>query len=557
MTTLLPGWLAASCWCCLAGCIAVPAAAADIAWRPGRFNYVAQKKDLGELLREIGLSQGMAVSVAEGVQGTVSGRFDLTPRALLELMAATHDFVWYFDGSVLQISPSNSVRTEVLRLRYTNVDELQLALQRLRVADARYPLRSSTASTVVVSGPPGFVDLVQQVARSIDHPPDQRLGTELRVIPLRYAWAADREFDVQGSKQVVPGVATTLRSMFPRAKRAATARAATPDPGRLAAMHPVGGHESAGAIAQDDEAADGPDGGLPVIAADATTNAVLVRDLPALLPQYEAAIRKLDVEPAMLEIEARVIEVDSNETSTLGVDWHAASSHVDLQSGTSAMGWPLPPSQRNTGQAQAPLPGAVMTAVLGDAGRYLLARVNALSEDGKARITASPRVLTLNDQEAVMDQTQTFHVRVAGYQSAELYDISAGVTLRVTPLVVGDGGSARIKLDVHIQDGSLLDRTVDQIPVIQRSQISTQALVDDGEALLIGGYLQEDSSVADSGVPGLSKIPLLGALFRTRAKQSTRVERMFLLTPRILRPAMNRLSAPASAADGQIPGVTR
>ncbi|MGN6651023.1 type III secretion system outer membrane ring subunit SctC [Trinickia sp.] len=284
---------------------------------------------------------------------------------------------------------------------------------------------------------------------------------------------------------------------------------------------------------------------LPVIEADPRTNSVLIRDVPQREGQYQALIDKLDVKPKLIEIEAHIIEIDDNALKQLGVDWRAHNSHVDLQTGTGT-------TQQNgyNGNIQptfgtqtladgttvidtTPV-GASLTAVLGNAGRYLLARIDALQQSNLARIDASPKVATLDNVEAVMDNQTRFFVRVSGYTSADLYSVSAGVSLRVLPLVVEENGRMEIKLNVHVEDGSLTGQNVDNIPIITTSTINTEAFVGQGESLLIGGYRLDSATNGETGVPGLSKIPLIGALFRTRNDQHSHMERLFLLSPRII-----------------------
>jgi len=134
----------------------------------------------------------------------------------------------------------------------------------------------------------------------------------------------------------------------------------------------------------------------------------------------------------------------------------------------------------------------------------------------------------------VMDQKTRFFVRVSGYTSADLYSVSTGVSLRVLPLVVEENGRTDIKLNVHIEDGAITSQQVDNIPVITTSTINTESFVGQGESLLIAGYRVDTSTNGETGVPGLSKIPLIGALFRYRDDQRSHMERLFLLSPRII-----------------------
>jgi type III secretion protein C len=123
---------------------------------------------------------------------------------------------------------------------------------------------------------------------------------------------------------------------------------------------------------------------------------------------------------------------------------------------------------------------------------------------------------------------------VQGYQSGDLYSVSAGVSLRVLPSIVADQATPQIRLDVHIEDGQLTSQVVGQLPVVSNSTIDTQALIEEGQSLLIAGYTVDQDDSSTSGVPGLSKLPLIGKLFQFKHHQGQKFQRLFLLTPRIV-----------------------
>jgi len=284
---------------------------------------------------------------------------------------------------------------------------------------------------------------------------------------------------------------------------------------------------------------------LPVIEPDPRTNSVLIRDVPQRLSQYQDLIDRLDVKPKLIEIEAHIIEIDDNALKQIGVDWRAHNSHVDFQTGngnTQQNGYngninPVFGTQTlqdGTTVINTSPVGASLTAVLGNAGRYLLARINALQENNLAKIDASPKVATLDNVEAVMDHKTRFFVRVSGYTAADLYSISTGVSLRVLPMVVDENGQQQIKLKVNIEDGTVTSQQVDNIPIITTSTINTESFVGQGESLLIAGYRVDSSTNGETGIPLLSKIPFVGALFRYRSNERSHMERLFLLSPRIL-----------------------
>lgn len=581
--------------------------AAPIRWRSTEIQYAAEGKDVKDVLRDLAASQNIAANVAPGVSGAVSGKMKMSPQRFLDTLAASFGFVWYYDGTVLYVTPASDMKSTLVKLDHANTGDLRDLLEQMKVADPRYPMTyNAQQRTALVAGPPRYVELVTSVAERLDENSARTGGTQIRVFSLKHAWAADRDVNVDGTTVSMPGVASLLNRMYHPGdgKRASQTTVGKPisraapmtdlgggrggvpplpplppylqaaQPGDGAGMpagspggqggDPRAGGMFAAAIANPGAGrapgggmpdANGVPGGagdaadLPVIQADPRTNSILVRDVPEHMAQYPDLIALLDVKPRLIEIEARIIEIDEGALKQLGVDWRAHNSHFDLQTGTgltsqnSYANGTLNPTfgsislagNDSVGVPASPL-GLSLTAVLGDAGRYLLARIDALESSNQARTDASPKVTTLDNVEAVMDNKKQFFVRVAGYTSADLYSISTGVSLRVLPMVVEEGGRTQIKLDVRIVDGELSQQRVDNIPVIVSNEINTQAFIEQGQALLIAGYKVDARSSTQSGVPVLSKLPLLGALFRSTDKQDSHSERLFLVTPRVIEP---------------------
>jgi type III secretion protein C len=589
----------------LAALASAPADAAPVRWRSPEIQYAAEGKDVKDVLRDFAASQNIAANIAPDVSGVVSGKMKMPPQKFLETLASSFGFVWYFDGTVLYVTPANSMKSTLLKLDHATTGDLRDLLEQMKVADPRYPIAYSPQQrTALVAGPPRYVELVSSVAARLDENAVRTGGAVIRVFSLKHAWAADRDVSVDGKTVSMPGVASLLNHMYhPESGKSGSQTTVGRPIGRAAPMTDLGGGQSggtplpplppsmqAGAGSGGDPRASGgfaamlagvgnarapaelppgapagdPGGGagapantggpseLPVIQADPRTNSILVRDLPERMSQYPDLITLLDVKPRLIEIEAHIIEIDEGALRQLGIDWRAHNSHLDIQTGTGTTAQnsyangslnptfgsiSLSGSGSGGGASVGATPlGLSLTAVLGDAGRYLLTRINALESTNQARTDASPKVTTLDNIEAVMDNKTQFFVRVAGYTSADLYGISTGVSLRVLPMVIEEGGRTQIKLDVRIVDGELSSRTVDNIPVINSSEISTQAFIEQGQALLIAGYKVDSRSSMLAGVPLLSKLPLIGALFRSTDKQDSHTERLFLVSPRVIEP---------------------
>lgn len=599
------------------GSSASDALARPVPWKSNHFAYVADHKDVKEVLRDLGASEGVMTWISPQVEGVVTGRFDETPQRFLDRMADSFGFIWYYDGSVLRVSGPNEARSQTIGLMHATTDDLRSALSRLGVNDPRFPvLYDDKSRTAVVSGPPRMVELASDVAHLIDRDVERGDTPEVRSFKLHYAWATDRSLMVNGESVIVPGVVTVLRSLYsndadPRVGNAPTqlgadayrlrsiggssgvqesgangrlfpplpgflggsgpsqsAPAGGADPGHNASIPPLPDDmmsASSGAPPATGWASAHPD--APIIRADARDNAVLVRARAESMPALEHLITSLDRRPGVLEIDASIIEISETGLKELGVDWRLNASHIDIETGNgqnaqasfpgsiNPQGFPNTNSNTSStlssaaGAAAAMTPaGGVLTAVIGGTGRYLLSRISALEQTDNARITANPKVTTLDNVEAVMDNKQTFYVPVQGFESGSLYSVSAGVALRVLPSIVSEQGKPQIRLDVHIEDGQLTSQTVGQLPVVSKSTIDTQTLIDQGQSLLIAGYSVDQDDRSESGVPVLSKIPVIGGLFKFKHHQGQKFQRLFLLTPRVVSAAA---AEDASACCGQ------
>jgi type III secretion protein C len=278
-----------------------------------------------------------------------------------------------------------------------------------------------------------------------------------------------------------------------------------------------------------------------IIRADPRLNAVIVRDVADRMSMYEELIASLDRPSALVEVEATVIDVSTDTSQTLGIDWRGHTRHVDIASSPNGLAGPGGINRNSANDlvfTDNPLSaggGLVGTLLFGSQRSYFLARINALSQEGEANLVSRPRVLTLDNNEAVLQSTQEFYVRVQGKDAVDLYNVSTGLVMRVTPTLVEEDGKRLFKLLVRIEDGNRSTTAqVDQIPLVSRNSIVTQAMVGEGESLLLGGYVIDESQKGENGVPFLSKIPGVGALFRQDSKSSRRFERIFMITPRLI-----------------------
>ena len=565
------------------------AAAAELPWHGRPFQSLANDKPLADFLRELAASQGTTAVIDPKVSGTISGRFSGAPLNILNTITATNGLSWYYDGAFLYVDPSSDAQSEVMSIAPHTAGVLYDTLARLKLVDRRFPLIvSDVDGSVHVSGPRRYIEMVRQAVRLVDRANGRRDVAEIRMFKLKYAWASDTKITRSGKEVSIQGVANLLRSLYGHDGKAAhegaesgigrrphTQLAAGADRQlRLSSGDTVNAPKvelptTGGTDAIDAMPSFGNDGDLPQFQADPRLNAVLVRDLPERMGQYARLIESMDVRQRLIEIEVTIMDISTDTLDSLGVDWRAHGSHADFQTGNGANS-PLTfgnatseagqigglGGTNSAGMLITPI-GALFTASIGNSLRnYLLARVSALAQKGDANLVARPKVLTLDNNEAILENLSDFYVRVNGFQDAGLFKVTTGTSVRVTPLIVDEGASRGVMMSIDIEDGNLsTSNAVDSIPVVLHRTVSTQALIDEDTSLLIAGYSSEEKTNATTGVPILSSIPVLGNLFKYREDKANKQERFYLLTPRLVvadAPGMR----PAALAPRQVPQLS-
>jgi len=572
----------------LACCAASALPAAEPPFGERKISLTARNQPAAEFLAQFFTAAGLRVTVTGNVTGQVNGRFSGTPGEIWAQLSRAFNLIAYYDGAVVTIYNANDVQSRTLTVAPGRAADLAGAVQRGQLGDASNRVRITSAETVLATGVPRFLDQVQQIASALprtavaQRPPVAAIAPgqaqaqvpgaiepyELRVFYLRYARADDTTFSTGDREVRVPGVGTTIARVMgdglpigtvggvygdQRIRQSAPrlmGRGLDRVPPDSAQATPYDNDEEdylglppAGNGARGQAPAPLPQGG-PRITVDPALNAVIVRDRPENMPAYEGLVRSLDVAPQIVELEATIIDINVDRLRELGINWRFQSGDWSALFGGDIVrrtGNPITDALNN-GEANR---GLSLSGIIG-ANNEFIARINALEERGAARVVSRPQLVTLSNIEAVFDRTRTFYVRVAGDRQVDLFNVTAGTVLRVNPHVLVDNGQPRIRMVVNIEDGALLEGSVDRIPIVERASVSTQALISEGESLLLGGLTVNADMDAESGLPVLSQIPVLGELFKTRSKHRQHTERLFLISPRITR--LDQPEIPGQAA---------
>lgn len=279
------------------------------------------------------------------------------------------------------------------------------------------------------------------------------------------------------------------------------------------------------------------------ISTDKRTSSLTVYDVASVFPQVENLLKTLDKPTPQVLIETRIVEISESDELNLGIQWgigHPTGSK---------------PFSGNTGLNTGPFTGDNFIIDFPAAGAGagsgagiafgilnttrtmgLDLQLSALQTIGRSKIISNPRVVTTDNEKAIITQgvSRPFpKVDVASGQiSVEYKDIA--ITTEVTPHITPAGS---INLIVNIKKEDILDTVSisgSLVPVTSKVESSTKVLIQDGETLVIGGVLKKTETETTSGVPGLMKIPILSWLFKSKSTTEETTELMIFITPKVI-----------------------
>lgn len=256
-----------------------------------------------------------------------------------------------------------------------------------------------------------------------------------------------------------------------------------------------------------------------MVRVDPTTNSAIVTGPPETVARIIDDLRKMDVAPYQVRIDALITEVTSQGRANLGLDWS----------------WREQSNEQGIAVQFANLVGSLGYSITGGMDRFL-AELRAQVSAGNAKIRANPNLVTVEGKPAsLFVGKQNYYRIVSGTSDAQvtrLEPIEAGVTLEITARVSDDGW---ILLEIAPSVSDVQGNNVGDLPVIGRRRVSTTVRVRDGETIGIGGLLQELEVETTSRVPILGSLPIIGRLFSVERTQVDETEVIILITPAILR----------------------
>jgi type IV pilus secretin PilQ/predicted competence protein len=294
---------------------------------------------------------------------------------------------------------------------------------------------------------------------------------------------------------------------------------------------------------------------------DERTNVLIVRDVSENLSLIEQLIKNLDTQTPQVLIEARIVESTSNYSREIGIQWggHFISSTstgnptgvvfpnsvtlagggMDEQTPTSGMnpfgGSPNPNFAVNLPALVGTGAGGALGISLGSVNNNanLNIRISALENDGVLKIISAPKILTLDNKQAKIEQGTMIPYSQISAQGVQTAFQEAKLSLEVTPHVTAEG-SILMKININRDEPDFNNRGARGDPTILKRHAETELLIEDGKTAVIGGIYTRNYGKSFNQVPLFAKIPVIGWLFKKRTDTDRRSELLIFITPRIV-----------------------
>ncbi len=310
------------------------------------------------------------------------------------------------------------------------------------------------------------------------------------------------------------------------------------------------------------------------VSVDQATSTMIVKDVEEHVQAAEDIVRRLDVQLPQVLIEARIVEASTTFSNEVGVQWGGNFTMAPAFGNPTGLAFPsIVGVSGGADDAAAPqtgilgtspnfavnLPAAVgagaggaLGLTLGSLGgsANLNLRLSAAESRGSVKIISAPKILTLDGNKATIKQGVSIPVPVISANGVNTQFFNADLKLDVLTNSSPDG-NIRLDIDITKNEPDFGQRSSNGAPSIQKKEAKTSLLVRDGETTVIGGIYTRNTGRNVTGVPVLSKIPILGWFFQNHSENDNRSELLIFITPRIANRRASVVGA-ASAGPGAI-----
>ena len=451
---------------------------------------VIEPMEVSELIKFLALKGELNVIVGRDVAGTTKLMLkDVALGEALEIVLAANGLAYEVKGSIIKVMTDKEYRelhgegfyerkqAKIIQLKYASPKSVAAILAEIKSSIGKIVADDATGTLVLIDTPEKIREMEAVILKSELPTIQRQMPTVTTNFVLQYAKVEDIE------PQIIPELSKDLGQ----------------------------------------------------VRSDKRTKTLIVTDLPHVLNKIASMVAIFDREQKQVFIEAKIVNVRLKNEFKMGVNWDYLFQGMDPRFAVSAA------SQFPLG-LQASDPRGTLSYRTIAAGNDLNTVIQALQTVGDAKVLSNPHVAVLDGEEATIKvieqqpyaelQYETGSTNVIG-KTYKFIDV--GVSLGVTPRINEDGFiTVDIKPEVSSVIGTYDTAGGQGVPIVKKSVAETSVSVKDGVTIIIGGLIDEVESKDTVGLPLLSRIPYLGALFRTETMVKQNAELIVLLTPRVV-----------------------
>jgi type II secretory pathway component GspD/PulD (secretin) len=443
--------------------------------------------DVIEVLKFLAAQGSLNIVTSPEVQGRATLVLtDVSVRDALEIILVSNGLAVERRGKILYVMSgplyeqlyglrySDPRQSLTIQLRYANANQVGTLLSNIKSPVGRIVIDEPTA-TLAILDVPSVLSQMQSLIGSVDIPTIERqLPTQTKTIPLQFAKAEEVEGAIKS--------------------------ALTEEVGELRL--------------------------------DKRSNALIITDMPARMPQLEALVQAFDARTRQVDIEASILSVTLRDEFDTGIEWTWMSESLKFPDVTVTHSTPIASDATNA-----------VKMVVGTIGENdVTATIKALHHFGDTKVLSSPQIAVMNGEDAkILVGRREAYVTTTVTQAqstattAETIEfIDVGVKLFVTP-VINETGYVTMKIRPEVSSvvSTLQTSTGNKIPIVETTEAETKVVVRDGRTVMIGGLMKDETTLTKQRIPVLGTLPLVGALFSNRSDRIKKTELVILLTPHV------------------------
>ena len=453
-------------------------------------------RDIGvmDILKFLAIKSNLNIVGGKGLSDNVSLLLnDVTVREALEIILSVSRLAFSIEGNIMRVMTEEEYKalygkefydkrnTKIIRLKYASAKNVGAMLENTKSTVGRIIYDESTGTVVMIDTPQKIAEM-EEIIRHEELPTIVRVpATSSEVFDLEYAVAS------KVSEKITPALTKELGKIY----------------------------------------------------VDERGNRLIVSDMPHKIEEIRALVKAFDTKTREVFIEAKIVQISLSDRFQAGVDWASLSKGHFLQTfplnltsfGQMTVGSIAPQTTTNAD-------GTTSTTFSGSG-----VILQFLETFGKVSVLSTPQIAVVDGEEAkIMVGTKEAYTTSSVTQSQattttaqQVTFVDVGVNLKVTP-TISSGGFVTMKIRPEVSSVNRFITTAqgDQIPVVESTNAETKVMVRDGSTVLIGGLMTTQRRRNRSGIPILSRIPLLGIPFRSTTDESVNTELSVLLTPHIM-----------------------